>query len=142
MSNWDTHVVYMSYHFSVGTVLKSFSIYFQDFVRHLQVCLVSRGACMEVIRSFLIKKNTDLPTVKFDAFVIGLNQDNDVASKIDHFSILVLHVFTYLNIFLVCSPHWKYFCFSAAFWFLCHYVTMSCTKHKIFLWKYLNVKDM
>ena len=97
----------MSYHFSVGTVLKSFSIYFQDFVRHLQICLVSRGACMKVIRSFLIKKN--LPTVKFDAFVIGLNQDNDVASKINHFSILVLHVLTSQNIFLVCSPHWKYF---------------------------------
>ena len=80
----------MSYHFIVGTVLKSFAIYFQDFVRHLQVCLVSRGACMEVIRSFLIKKkHTDLPTVKFDAFVIGLNQDNDVASKIDHFYLLV-----------------------------------------------------
>ena len=40
------------------------------------------------------KKNTNFPTVKFDAFVIGLNQDNDVTSKIDHFSILVLHVLT------------------------------------------------
>ena len=103
----------MSYHFGVGTVLKSFSIYFQDFVRHLQICLVSRGACMEVIRSFLIKKN--LPTVKFDAFVIGLHQDNDVTSKIDHSSPLVLHVALDIFNILFVVHLTEIFSFSATF---------------------------
>ena len=73
-----------------------------------------------LMRLILIKNIKSLLTVKFDTFVIGLNQNNDVTSKIDHSSPLVLHVALDIFNILFVVHLTEIFSFSATFWFSCH----------------------
>ena len=83
------------------------------------------------IRSDLI--TTNLPTVKFDTFVIGLHQNNDVTSKIHHFPLVLptKHLEHFLGLFasVKYSAHHFDLRVTVALWDVP-------PKHKVFLWKY------
>ena len=88
---YETYIVYMSDNFSVWAVVQSFAVYFQDFIRHLQVCLVSGGPWQYYQLTFLpslsssLSKKMYILTVQLDALVVGLHENDDISSKIDHF---------------------------------------------------------
>ena len=57
---YETYIVYMSDNFSVWAVVQSFAVYFQDFIRHLQVCLVSGGPWQYYQLTFLPSLSSSL----------------------------------------------------------------------------------